>query len=809
MESRMAVQKANYIWRDFETDGVSASGFHKPVNGEIRERGTWVESAITAGLSNGGLIYDTKANMNADLAHAANASAWVIADSTVANNGIYRKSGVSGAGSWTRIADLPYTVVYAQNAGAGTANAVQATTSVPVSASAYSQLISVPFTADNTGAMTLSINGETPRALVTNTGAAITSGYVQAGMSALVQVDSEGNYRLFSYGDAAAIQAAVEALLVEAEAARDAAAASANTAVTAAASAAAVSGASVSIYREPVDRDNGGYAVQAGMTRLAWSGDAPDQYANYWLDYNRRYQVDAGDAKHHFHMYGDITVPTGTTGGQITGHYGHLDVDPATVVAGVTIDSIYPIRGNGTMSGDGVVTAFAGVYGGARVISPSAGSITFAYGGRFEAANETTGGGTIGTGYGSYNEVRNVNGGVISSAYGVYSYVRNQSAGGGITSGYGIRVELQSAGAGVTTYYGYYSNLASGTGRYANYHSGSAISYFAGDAGFGGSPATAKLTAQSTDNRPALYARASLASGYTSIVGRFIADVAPGTGYKLISAEASAGTDAKWYVRGDGATYQDGPTNNAGADYAELHEWEDGNAAGEDRRGVSVVLVAGKIRPATADDAPQDILGVVSVNPVVVGDADMGVWKQMYLHDDFGSLVYEDCQLLKVQRLERTETEIDSAATEAAEAEYLAQHEALLDRITRADDQPTREKARAELSALRRPPPVDKSVEVWIDTFVALETVPAGSAEWTAGEDRYRRIEGATPIADKRPKLNPAYDPDRPYVSREDRPEWAAIGTMGKLRLRKGQPVGARWIKMRDVSDQVEEWYVR
>jgi len=32
---------------------------------------------------------------------------------------------------------------------------------------------------------------------------------------------------------------------------------------------------------------------------------------------------------------------------------------------------------------------------------------------------------------------------------------------------------------------------------------------------------------------------------------------------------------------------------------------------------------------------------------------------------------------------------------------------------------------------------------------------------------------------------------------------------MGKLRLRKGQPVGANWIRMRDVSDAVEEWLVR
>lgn len=57
--------------------------------------------------------------------------------------------------------------------------------------------------------------------------------------------------------------------------------------------------------------------------------------------------------------------------------------------------------------------------------------------------------------------------------------------------------------------------------------------------------------------------------------------------------------------------------------------------------------------------------------------------------------------------------------------------------------------------------------------------------------------------------LNPEYDEDSEYISREDRPEWSAIGLMGKLRLRKGQAVGTNWIKMKDISEQVEEWLVR
>ena len=64
-------------------------------------------------------------------------------------------------------------------------------------------------------------------------------------------------------------------------------------------------------------------------------------------------------------------------------------------------------------------------------------------------------------------------------------------------------------------------------------------------------------------------------------------------------------------------------------------------------------------------------------------------------------------------------------------------------------------------------------------------------------------------IVQQRRKLNPDYNPDTTYVPREDRSEWDCVGLMGKLRIRKGQITGSRWIKMRDVSDSVEEWLVR
>ena len=91
------------VWRDFETSGVPSSGAHDPVKSGIREWAAEQEALTNAIGSNGGLVYATLAELNADLGHAAYTSAWVIAASDA---GIYQKSGAVDAGSWSRIADL-------------------------------------------------------------------------------------------------------------------------------------------------------------------------------------------------------------------------------------------------------------------------------------------------------------------------------------------------------------------------------------------------------------------------------------------------------------------------------------------------------------------------------------------------------------------------------------------------------------------------------------------------------------------------------------------------------------------------------
>lgn len=89
-------------FRDYTTDGVPASGANEPVKSEIRALFAQIEQTMgTLALGGVDVTEDTRANLNADLAHAADSVGLVYADATDANNDLYVKVGGSGTGSWT------------------------------------------------------------------------------------------------------------------------------------------------------------------------------------------------------------------------------------------------------------------------------------------------------------------------------------------------------------------------------------------------------------------------------------------------------------------------------------------------------------------------------------------------------------------------------------------------------------------------------------------------------------------------------------------------------------------------------------
>ncbi|CAM5658909.1 hypothetical protein MAUB1S_11475 [Mycolicibacterium aubagnense] len=148
--------------------------------------------------------YASVAAMNADVTPAAGTLAY-------AEGKTYRKTA-SGSPGWDVFLDfIPGTQIVNASISGGTANAPVATSASPVSATPYKQIIILgPFSGPNSGPMTVTINSVT-RALVTNNGDPVPPNYVSAKMSAQVVIDADGKLRMYSYGDATAIQAAAEA----------------------------------------------------------------------------------------------------------------------------------------------------------------------------------------------------------------------------------------------------------------------------------------------------------------------------------------------------------------------------------------------------------------------------------------------------------------------------------------------------------------------------------------------------------------------------------------------------------------------
>ena len=221
------------------------------------------------------------------------------------------------------------------------------------------------------------------------------------------------------------------------------------------------------------------------------------------------------------------------------------------------------------------------------------------------------------------------------------------------------------------------------------------------------------------------------------------------------NGSSSAFSDNEFIFQGNGDLSIDGSVGTGGADYAEMFEWKDGNASNEDRRGYSVILDGNKVVKATDSDDASKIIGIVSAMPVVIGDSDIDdKWKSKYLKDDFGNYILE----------EYTSTEWTGTYKNSDGEDQIKQHSYATDRI-----------------------PSD----VTVPSDATVRVVDVDGNKFT------------------RKTLNPEWDSSQTYVRRKDRKEWDAIGLMGKLRLRKGQPTGTNWIKMRDISETIEEWLVR
>jgi hypothetical protein len=238
-----------------------------------------------------------------------------------------------------------------------------------------------------------------------------------------------------------------------------------------------------------------------------------------------------------------------------------------------------------------------------------------------------------------------------------------------------------------------------------------------------------------------------------------------GVGFQLMADY----NDNQIFFRGDGNGFFDGAADAGNADFAEYFESTDGSAIAI---GKTVVLDNGKVRASTDSDNAADIVGVVRHRKTVgvIGNSAWNKWKGKYKVDDYGVPLLE----------EYTITEWDQVVTEDA------------------DDLEITDRGKKK-----------KLPQVKGDTIhhsYATDKIPS---ELTAPSDAVVKTKDDNGNTFKRKILSDSYDASKTYVSREDRNEWNLIGLTGQVTMTKGQKTGDRWIKMRDISDTVEEWLIR
>jgi hypothetical protein len=132
-------------------------------------------------------------------------------------------------------------------------------------------------------------------------------------------------------------------------------------------------------------------------------------------------------------------------------------------------------------------------------------------------------------------------------------------------------------------------------------------------------------------------------ASFTGSVARFRASRAASAAYQLLTLMSGNVADTEYNVSGVGGVASDGGTAmSTPADYADMMEWADGNPDGEDRIGYSVVLEGEKVREASSDDDPEDVIGIASGNPSVCGGAAWNRWSGKFLTDDFNRNILDE-----------------------------------------------------------------------------------------------------------------------------------------------------------------------
>ncbi len=253
-----------------------------------------------------------------------------------------------------------------------------------------------------------------------------------------------------------------------------------------------------------------------------------------------------------------------------------------------------------------------------------------------------------------------------------------------------------------------------------------------------------------------------------------------------------------WRISAAGQIQAEGSIDaSASLDYAEYFESKDGKAIAV---GTTVKLDGDKIVACEDGDTPIGVIRPLGASGVVGGSQHFH-WQSKFEKDDYDGLVMEDFTWTKwkeeisfdeykVRGQEKTSTDDGSAVTLKSTVPIKAV------KYQSGEELPEGKKV-GDIKTEAIPSKYYRVHKYHTDRIPSDVTAPSDA--------------NVIPSGNKRPKLNSSYDSSKAesYKSREERDEWCIVGLLGQIPITKGQPLASNWIKMKDVSDTVEMYFVK
>lgn len=228
---------------------------------------------------------------------------------------------------------------------------------------------------------------------------------------------------------------------------------------------------------------------------------------------------------------------------------------------------------------------------------------------------------------------------------------------------------------------------------------------------------------------------------YEGSLLHFQADRAQGKTWNALKISAENGQTDLYRVDGEGNTFTAGTVYSNNTGYAELFEWADGNNRNENRNGMTVTMDKTTGKIRIADEG-DDVLGIVVPGAAIVGGSQWNHWKDKYRVDEAGNLKTQQYEI--VEWLEMETTEVKSFYKDTLSKDFALPENAVI-----------------------------------------IETDELG-----------REL--------SKPILRGDWDSSLEYQGRQDRQSWTLVCLLGTIPVFKGQILSDKWIKLRNLTDELE-----